>query len=83
MPDKKFQDIVSAAEDPEIIQVARNRKKSMTAVRVGDKIVLRAGPILGERKGNGLKMGRIWRREKGRGKKSGRVNKEKRNIEDV
>ena len=43
MPDKKFQDIVSAAEDPEIIQVVRSRKRSMTAVVVGDKIVLRAG----------------------------------------
>lgn len=83
MPDKKFQDILSAAEDPEIIQVARSRKKSITAVRVGDKIVLRAGPILGERKGHGLKMGRIWRRGKGRGKNSERDSREKGKIEEV
>lgn len=83
MPDKKFQDIVSSAEDPEIIQVARSRKRSMTAVLVGDKIVLRAGPRLGEKKGHSFKMGRIWRGGKGRGKKSERENSVKRKIEDV
>jgi hypothetical protein len=82
MPDKKFQDIVSAAEDPEIIQVARTRKKSMTAVLVGDKILLRAGPSLGEKKGHIVKVGRIWRGGRGRDKKR-EMEKEKRKIEEV
>ncbi|KAF2177452.1 hypothetical protein K469DRAFT_755105 [Zopfia rhizophila CBS 207.26] len=44
MPDKKFQDIVSAVEDLEITRAVRSRKRSVTAVFVGDKIVWRAGP---------------------------------------
>lgn len=44
MPDKKFQDIVSAAEDPNIIQIVRLRKRSVTAVYVDGKMMLRAGP---------------------------------------
>jgi hypothetical protein len=83
MPDKKFQDIVSAAEDPEIIQVVKSRKRSMTAVLVGDKIVLRAGPSLGEKKGHGFKMVRIWRGGKGRSKKRERENSVERKIEEV
>ncbi|KAH0538880.1 hypothetical protein FGG08_004536 [Glutinoglossum americanum] len=43
LPDKKFQDIVSAAEDPRIIHVARDRRKSMTAERVEGRLVLRPG----------------------------------------
>lgn len=83
MPDKKFQDIVSAAEDPEIVQVAKNRHEIMTAVLVGDKIILRAGPSLAERKEHGLKLGRNWRGKKRRGKKSEKKNREKRKIEEV
>jgi hypothetical protein len=44
MPDKKFQDIVSAAEDPNVIQIVRSRKRSVTAVLVDGKVMLRAGP---------------------------------------
>jgi hypothetical protein len=43
MPDKKFQDIVSAAEDPDLVRVVRERKRSVTAVVVDGKVVLRAG----------------------------------------
>ncbi|KAI9779693.1 MAG: hypothetical protein M1839_007191 [Geoglossum umbratile] len=40
-PDKKFQDIVSAAEDPRVIHVARNRRKSLTGELVAGKVILR------------------------------------------
>jgi hypothetical protein len=43
LPDKKFQDIVSAAEDPDIIQVVRDRKGSVTVELVGTRPVLRPG----------------------------------------
>ncbi|KAF2729936.1 hypothetical protein EJ04DRAFT_501369 [Polyplosphaeria fusca] len=42
-PDKKFQDIVSSAEDPEIIQVVRDRRRSVTMVRRGDSVTWKAG----------------------------------------
>jgi hypothetical protein len=43
LADKKFQDIVSAAEDPEIVHVITSRKRSVTAILVDGKMVLRAG----------------------------------------
>ncbi|KAF2002416.1 hypothetical protein P154DRAFT_488382 [Amniculicola lignicola CBS 123094] len=47
LPDKKFQDIVSAAEDPEIIHVVRSRQRSMTVMMVDGQVVLKAGPEMG------------------------------------
>jgi hypothetical protein len=44
MPDKKFQDIVSAAEDPVIVHLVRDRKRSVTAVFEDGKMKLMAGP---------------------------------------
>ncbi|KAJ4301769.1 hypothetical protein N0V90_003863 [Kalmusia sp. IMI 367209] len=46
MAEKKFQDIVSAAEDPEIVHVIRNRKRSVTAIMRNEKLVLQAGNSL-------------------------------------
>lgn len=46
MPDKKFQDLVSAAEDSLVVHVIRNRKRSVTAVLRNEKLVLQAGNSL-------------------------------------
>ncbi|KAH0563093.1 hypothetical protein GP486_002335 [Trichoglossum hirsutum] len=43
LPDKKFQDIVSAAGDQRIIHVVRDRKKSITAENIGGQLHLRPG----------------------------------------
>ena len=61
MPDKKFQDIVSAAEDPTIVHVVRERKRSVTAVMVDGKLMLRAGPESGKEV-VGRKVRRVWGR---------------------
>ena len=50
MANKKFQDIVSAAEDPEIVHVMRDRKRSVTAIMRNEKIVLRAGTNIEQEK---------------------------------
>jgi hypothetical protein len=46
MPDKKFQDLVSAAEDSAVVHVIRDRKRSVTAVLRNEKLVLQAGNSL-------------------------------------
>ena len=42
-PDKSFQDIVSAAGNPEIIHVVRNKKRSMSATTVDGQLVWQPG----------------------------------------
>ncbi|OCK93566.1 uncharacterized protein K441DRAFT_564791 [Cenococcum geophilum 1.58] len=44
MPDKMFQDIVSAAEDPMIVHLVRDRKRNLTAVFENGNLKLMAGP---------------------------------------
>jgi hypothetical protein len=56
MPDKKFQDIVSAAENPEIVRVVKERKGSVSAVFVGEHIVLRAGTEKGPKNERSLEQ---------------------------
>ncbi|KAF2471142.1 uncharacterized protein BDR25DRAFT_223485 [Lindgomyces ingoldianus] len=73
-PDKKFQDIVVAAEDPEFVQVVRSRKRSVTAVMVGERIIWRAGTM---DLGRGLGRGQVrkvfwWRGGEGKRKRKRR-----------
>lgn len=42
MADKKFQDIISAAEHPDIKHVVQHRQRSVTGVMVDGRLVLRA-----------------------------------------
>jgi hypothetical protein len=62
-PDKKFQDIVSSAEDPDIIQVVRDRRRSVTMVRRGNSVTWRAGSEEKQRGAGGI---RKWQRRAGR-----------------
>ena len=42
MTEKKFQNIISAAKNPEIMLIIQNRKRSITAVIMNKKLVLKA-----------------------------------------
>lgn len=44
MPDKKFQDIVSAAEDPAIVHIIRTRSRSVSAAFVDGVLLMQPGP---------------------------------------
>ncbi|KAJ4352382.1 uncharacterized protein N0V89_007730 [Didymosphaeria variabile] len=70
MPDKKFQDLVSAAEDSSIVHVIRNRKRSVTATFRNEKLVLQAGNSLDSNDKAGLPtiLKKVWKG--GRGKVS-------------
>ena len=43
LPDKKFQDIVSAAEDPRVIHIIQDRRRSVTVEFVGNRALFRPG----------------------------------------
>jgi hypothetical protein len=62
MPDKKFQDLVSAAEDSSVVHVVRNRKRSVTAVLRNEKLVLQAGNSLDSNDKTGLSamLEEVW-----------------------
>ena len=70
MAEKKFQDIVSAAEDPEIVLIIQNRKRSITAVVVDGKLVLKAanGPERMQKKVLRKAKAFLGKRRKGRTK---------------
>lgn len=74
-PDKKFQDIVVAAEDPEIVQIVKNRKRSMTMVVVGDKIVWKAGSEKHQKEAL-MFWRRFWEKKRRSRKERWRVEKE-------
>ncbi|KAF2270247.1 hypothetical protein CC78DRAFT_599658 [Lojkania enalia] len=74
-PDKKFQDIVVAAEDPEIIQLVKYRKRSMSVVVVGDKVIWRAGSEKRQKEAWML-WKKIWGRKRRGLKEKKRVKKE-------
>ncbi|KAK7192632.1 hypothetical protein PSPO01_01340 [Paraphaeosphaeria sporulosa] len=68
MPDKKFQDLVSAAEDSSVVHIIRNRKRSVTAVLRNEKLVLQAGNSLdgNDKAGLPAMLKKVW--HGGRGK---------------
>jgi len=73
MPDKMFQDIVSAAEDPVIVHLVRDRKRSLTAVFENGNLKLMAGPERAQ-KGTLRKVKVLWGKVGGR-KTKGKVIK--------
>lgn len=80
MPDKLFQDIVSAAENPNIVHLLRDRRRGLTVVTENGNPRYMAGPEQTERrawrllwkKGGGLRhlWGRVrwWKTKAARGK---------------
>jgi hypothetical protein len=81
MPGKNFQDIVSAAEDPTIVHLVKDRKRSVTAVLVDGKVVLRAGE---ERTGRvGRRVEVVWRRVMKRKKRMASGSEKGREVESV
>jgi len=63
LADKKFQDIVTAAEDPEMVHVIMSRKQSITAVLVDGKMVLKVGRTPDEVQKEVLRKVRLFLRD--------------------
>jgi hypothetical protein len=81
MPGKNFQDIVSAAENPAMVHLVKDRKRSVTVVLVDGKVVLRAGE---ERTGRvGRRVEVAWRRVTKRKKRMGPGSEKRREAESV